>query len=544
MKIKREHLILIFILLIGSLIRVHLFIGEIFPRADAVYYSHLGKNLIESGRYAYGENFNFGIFLPPGYPFFIGVTNLFFDDLFFSTKIVSLIASLITIFLFYITGKKLYNEEAGLFAAFMYAVHPLILRLSVFGNSESLFLCVLFLSFYVFMVSIKRDNLFMQVLAGAFFAAAYLIKPEGLLTLLLPFLYIFGLCGDKPPVNKRLLLKLCLVILTFALLVSPYLIFLKNQTGGFTLTGKGNVNLMIAEKGGGEDIGKLVGVSGSVYDRIAFSLNERKDNVVGFDMSAKESFVGYIVKDPLNLLKRYQKNVLNEIRMIMKLIFPILLPLFFVFINKELFQNKMRFIFLLYALLFFAAFPLIYIVEKHMSVIVSFLIVFSAGGFVNSKSAVLDIAEFYNIGKNKFTLFFANNIKHIIIVVSILSSLSYLAFSNVGNLPVPFEHKKAGLFLKNNVSPEYEKLNVMASLLPYVNFYSGARFTMIPYANVHDVIDFAKLYDVDYIVVDERSLSDREFYDELVKADTYSDEVELVYEDSSLKSIKLFKINK
>ena len=77
-----------------------------------------------------------------------------------------------------------------------------------------------------------------------------------------------------------------------------------------------------------------------------------------------------------------------------------------------------------------------------------------------------------------------------------------------------------------------------------VSFYSDARFTMIPYANSKDVVDFARLYDVDFIVVDERFLSQWDFYDELLHMDKHFDDVELVYEDVTGKEIKLFEIRK
>ena len=90
---------------------------------------------------------------------------------------------------------------------------------------------------------------------------------------------------------------------------------------------------------------------------------------------------------------------------------------------------------------------------------------------------------------------------------------------------------------------EYEKVNVM-SRKPIVSFYSDARFTMLPYANSSDVYAFAKLYDVDFIVVDERLLSQWDYYDELLHMDKHYDDVQLAYEDVSGMSIKLFQIRK
>jgi hypothetical protein len=541
MNINKTYVTLIVILLAGLAVRVYLFINDTFILADAVYYTHLGKNLIESGRYYFVENFNMGIFLPPGYPFFIGLTNLLFNDLFFSSKFVSLIASVITIFLFFIIGKKLYDDEAGLFAAFGFAAHPLIIRLSVFGNAESLFFCIFTLSIYLFILAIKRDNSLLFVLLGIPFAIAYLTKPEGLFALFLPFLYMVGFFGKRPALNRKTIFKFTMLLLIFVLFATPYLIFLKNSTGRFALTGKVKVNLMIAEEGGGKEFHELVGASGSVFHKVAFTLNETKDQLNGFDMNVKTSFIDSVLRNPVRFLKRYQKNIMQEIKIMIKLLIPIILPLFFAFFNRDLFRERTRLIFLFFPLLYFCVYPLFYIVERHMTIIVVFLILFSSGGFVTSSASFLDLTDFYKFERNKILIFFSKSIKFIIISVIILGSMSYLAFSNIGNWDIPIEHQKAGYFIKNNISPAYEELNIMDNY-PYVSFYSDSRFTFIPYASIADVIHYAKIYKVDYFVVSERFSNNWEYYDELIQADKYSKDVELVYEDKTGQLIRIFKI--
>ncbi len=544
MKIKKEYLILIFILFIGLIIRVFLFRNEVFIVTDAVYYSHLGKNLIESGKYVYGENFNLGIFLPPGYPVLIGLTNLFFNDLFFSSKLVSLIASLITVFLFYIIGKELYSREAGLFAAFAYGIHPLILRLSVFGNSEASFLCLLFLSIYIFIVLVKRGDFLFYPLFGILVGMSYLVRPEGLVLMILPLLHLAGLFGERPRINKRYVMKICLMLSVCILIISPYVLFLKNSTGKFALTGKSKINLMIAQKGGDKDFDRLVSAPGNPYDRIAFSLNKTKTQVRGFDSNMEFSAITYILKDPFNLLARYQRNILRGIAIIFKLLIPIMLPLFFTFFYKDLFRNRLRLIFLIMPLLYFSVFCVFYIVERHMTLIFSFLILFSSVGFTVSRTALSGLLDFYNIRKDGIiTSFLLKNIKYIMVAVLIISALSYLKFSNIGHNPVAVEHVRAAYFLKDTVRPGYEELNIMARK-PYVSFYSDSRYTMLPYADSADVIDFAKLYNVDYIVVDERFLGRWDFYDELMHMEKYSNDVKVVYEDDSGKLIRLYKIKK
>ena len=96
MRIKKEHLILAGIMLLAIAVRIIKFdVPDLVM--DSVVYSRLGKNLIEFGRYAFGENYNMGVFFPPVYPAFIGILELVFNDLLFSAKIVSFVSSVVTI---------------------------------------------------------------------------------------------------------------------------------------------------------------------------------------------------------------------------------------------------------------------------------------------------------------------------------------------------------------------------------------------------------------------------------------------------------------
>ena len=149
--------------------------------------------------------------------------------------------------------------------------------------------------------------------------------------------------------------------------------------------------------------------------------------------------------------------------------------------------------------------------------------------------------SYYGLMQNRAIQALGRNIKYLMVAVLVLSSLSYMKYSSFSKVENPVEHERAGLYLKKIAHEPYEAINVM-SAKPYVNYYSNARFTMLPYANVPDVISFAKLYNVDYIVVDKRFLGKWNYYNELIEMQKYSDDVELFYEDSSYSLIKLFKI--
>jgi 4-amino-4-deoxy-L-arabinose transferase-like glycosyltransferase len=540
MRVKREHIALALILLAGIIARIIKFDDPGFA-LDTVAFSRLGKNLVEYGRYNFGENYNMGVFFPPGYPFFIGLLNLAVKNLFVSAKVISFISSCITIILAYLIGKELYDEESGLFAALVFAFYPVILILSVDSYSDVLFFCFLLMSIYLFLLSLKKDNYVISALIGISIAASYLTRPEGQFLLLLPMLQAFGMFSGKISFNKKYLFKVALIFLIFGIIISPYMLFLKNYTGKFSPTGKANISILLGELSDEKEYHEVVNAPDNLYDRAAFALTEDKTELKGWNKNENLSLKDYFFKDPLAFAKRYQKNVLREIKTLNKLLMPIILPFFFAFFSRDLFKNRNRLIFIIYPLFFFLMYPIFIIIEKQTLLIVVFLIFFSCGGFSNARQAFSDLISYYGLGRNRALQLVERNIKYLIVAILVLSSLSYIKYSSFNKVARPVEHDMAGLYLTKSVPAAYEELNVM-SVRPYVSYFSNARFTMLPYANVSDVVSFAKLYNVDYIVVDKRFLGKWDFYNELIEMQKYSDDVELFYEDSSDSLIRLFKI--
>ncbi len=541
MKIKKEYLLLLLILLVATIARIIKF-GDPVVGVDVAAFARLGKNFIESGSYTFGENYNMGVFFPPGYPLFIEAINLFARDLFFSAKLVSFIASLITIPLFYLIGRELYNEEAGLFAAFAYAVHPLSIILGVYGNSDALFFCLFFLAIYIFLLSLKKESLFFYLLLGIVTGIATITRPEGMFICILPFLHFLGFLGVKPQSAKRHIMRIIIMLSVFIMILTPYMLFVKNYTGKLALSGKNNVAVLLAELSYDKEYHDIVNAPKNLYDEGAFTLTSDKKELSGWNRSVQRSLLrDYILKDPLKFIHGYQKKMFLEIKTLIKLFLPFMIPLLFLFFDRNFFKKKTGLIFVLFPVLYCFMYPIFVIIERQTFLIVLFPLILSSIGFVNSRPAVACLSDLCGIEKNRFAAFLEKHIKLIIIAILIISSLTYLKLSSFDKVPEPIEQIKAGHFIKKTYTTEYEKLNVM-SRKPVVSFYSDARFTMIPYANSKDVIDFAKLYDVDLIVVDERFLSQWDFYDELIQMDKHFDNVELVYEGVTGKKIKLFEI--
>ncbi|MBI4847197.1 MAG: glycosyltransferase family 39 protein [Nitrospirae bacterium] len=538
MKIRKEHTVLLIILFLSTVIRVILFRNEAFIGIDGASMARLGKNLVESGKYSFGENYNWGIFFPPGYPAFIGLANLLFDDLYFSGKIVSLFSSLVTIFLCYLIGKELYDEESGLFAAFAFSIHPFMLETSSAVGTEAIFLLFLATSMYLFMLSLRRRGGIIFFLSGVSTGLAYLIRPEGLLLLLLPVIAAFrsDLYG-----KGRYLSRLGITFVVFILVASPNVLFLKRETGKLQLSGKNSYLAGMLEAGlaGLKEGGPEAKKDDLRYDRSVYSIDDDGISLKGLNKKQDASVIGFIVKRTFSFFQSYIRNAGEAAYILLKLLLPVIFPLFLTFSIKGIITSKKNLTLLFFSLLLFSVYPSFFIQIRYLFPTAILLIILSSSGFARSPSACSRVFDLFGI---KWSLL----IRHLkpLLVIFCIAASAYTSFSTniFDEKIIPVEHIKAAEYLKEKYSPEYEEFNVMHRV-PWVSFYSGSRFTMLPYAGYSDMISYAKRYHVDFIVIDGRTTVRLwENFDELLNMEKYSDEVELVYEDNSVEMIRVFRV--
>lgn len=525
MRIKREQGILILILILSGLLRIYLFKNLTFIDTDGASYARLGKNLIETGNYAFGENYNMGIIFPPGYPIFIGLVNIFTGDLFVAGKLVSLLASLGTIAVFYWIGKLLYNRQAGLFAALAYAIYPFVIEATIDVQTESLFFLFLALSIYLFILLVKHSSYLRFILLGLFSGFAFLIRPEGMVLLVLPLLVL------TKRFSRKDILKILTSFLTFVLIAVPYQCFLRKATGKFMLSGKGGINVLIGESDGDKN-----------YDKIVYSLSPEKDQINVMKRNTEISLLGYITSNPLRFAKRYAKNFLQQIKHLFILLTPIMLGLFFSFFCKDLLNSKARLALLVLGLFLFCLPPIFFVHFRLIFPTILVLILFACVGFANAPIVVSDLLGYYNVAENSITSFLEKNIKRFMVFILLLCSLLYIGQEFLTKKAWPSEHLKAAAFLKE-IAPQYEQINVM-SRKPWVSFYSNSRHTTLPYASSREVIDFAKRYDVDYVVIDERLLSKWDVYSDLMDMERFSEDVDIVYRANSPSLIKVLNVKR
>ena len=533
-------IILLLILSVAFFSRLYFFSQEGFITTDGVRYAIAGKNLIENGKYEVFGNPE--TIFSPGYPVFIGIADYFFDNLLFSARFISFIFGFLAVYLFYLVGKEMFNKTAGLFAAFFCALHYTLITMSQESWSESLYLFFILLAVYIYLKLLDKNKIWLAILLGLTIGYAYLVRIEGIIFIILPFL--FFIFRKKELGIKKAARSFLIVVCSFLFIIAPYVYFLYQHTGDLTLTGKTNSNIMAGLIVKGKDFGNVEYEDLVLYEKAGANYNEETNSVEILEEFKNLSTRDLFLRDPAEFFKRYFIALKSEIRILLFnfqvyiLLIFIIMSLIYLF-KKRKYKQKAVVLFI-FPLVFLFIFPLFHIESRYLIQILVFLILLSSFGYsLRDDFALLKYKGLIFSGEMVFKI-----LKVVVIFAILAQFLVSMAYYSYFTKPdYPMEHRVAGEFLKNNKDYDFKK-DVIMSRKPFVSFYAKSKKggPTVPWTTAENVIKFAKAQNASYIIIDERYLGIRENYEELASLDAYSEDIELFYEDDSIKPIKIFKM--
>jgi len=539
---SKSKLSLVVILSIAFVSRLYFLLQDNIITTDGVRYALAGKSIFESGKYeVFGSP---ELIFSPGYPLLIGLADRFFNDLVFSAGFVSFVFGVLSIYLIYLVGKRMFGEGAGLFSALFAALNLNLITLSHTSMSESLFLFFILCIIWIFLKLHDIDKTWLRILLGAVIGFAYLVRIEGMIFLMFPiFLYAYRI---KTLGIKKAIQGMVAVFIPFAIVVSFYVFFLYQHTGQVALTGKTNMNIMTGLIVEGRDLGSTSDKDVVSYEKVSGNYNEKENIVDTPEKYRNIDLLSLFLNNPGEFLKRYFTAAKSEIKILFFeynldiLFILIVISLICLYRDRTKINNKgMLTLFILPAVLL-AIFPLFHIEARYMVQVLIFCILLASAVYSIHPNAVT-----YELRGFVFSSEAILNVLRAIMVFSIVLQFIILYASDVvyANANYPIEHRLAGKFLKN--SPEFNpETDRIMSRKPFVSFYSNSKVggPTVPYTTLGNIIKFAKAKKVNYIVIDERYLSIRENYDELWRIGDHSDDLRLVFEDSSISPIRIFKV--
>jgi len=491
---------------------------------DGVGYAISGRNLFSGLGYSfqgYPQLVN-----PPLYPILIGISSLLTHDLEFSGQIVSVIAgSLLVVPVFYL-AKEIYTRETGILCAvFVVICSPLI-----FGSTEirvaSLYTLLLSALVAIGWKALGSHHLIWSALTGLMLALCYLTRAEAIVFVpifLLLYLLLFKVeVGFSSSIMKSMVSKGAILIVVFALVSSPFWIFLYRHTGRWTLSARGPYT--------------FVGYYGGNFEKDNFELASNPE-AAQLKWLEQGGLLNFVISNRHKLLATWVQNVVSmwsgHDRQAKLLGIP-----------RWVLRSG---VVLLAA---FASFGLIrfvrarYIAAKHI-----YLIVIACSSVIYFFFAI-DWRYFYPyipfllIGLAQLAIMirdwarkngyhadraFARVFVYLPIGALLvgMSSYSGVLIGKKINY-APYEYKIMGQWMKENINNIESK--IVTSRKMGVPFYAGTKHEPLHYGEYPELIAYARSRKVDYVVIDQWIIPEtRPQFAFLLKEDTKYPGLELVH---------------
>lgn len=229
---RRDLIVLIIIFIISIVFRLaYVFALEIESplRADALKYFSLAFNLLNHNIYSFGQSepLLISTLITPGYPLFLSFVLSFSKTIgsfnIYVLVVQAVISSFSTVLIF-LLAKKIIPYWGAILCAGLVVISPHLNVLSGYVLTETLFIFLLLLGFYLFVSAVDRKSALLFFISGLAFGAGALVRP---ILVLLPVVLI--LVSLKHYSFREF--KGCFLVLLIGLVITltPWQIFKFNQ---------------------------------------------------------------------------------------------------------------------------------------------------------------------------------------------------------------------------------------------------------------------------------------------------------------------------
>ncbi len=239
-------------------LRLLLLVGvEHVVSPDSVRYAVLARRLA-AGDFAEGLS----TYWPPLYPALVAAASLVFADVEFAGRFVSVVAGSLLVLPVYRLARDSYGREVARLAAALAALHPLLIYYSTVMLTEAVYTLLFACGVAAGWAAITRMSARKFLLTGFAFGACYLLKPEaaGFVLLLIVMAFAARLFGVREGSLKNSLRGVSALLAGFLLLALPYLVYLRRETGAWTLSGKMAGHMWQGSRRAGELTPNMTGV--------------------------------------------------------------------------------------------------------------------------------------------------------------------------------------------------------------------------------------------------------------------------------------------
>lgn len=475
---------------------------RLFP--DSIDYLSFAKNIL-SGIHHTGNITLARYRRPPLYPHMVALFSFGGSSPAYLAEIarqVSIFAGSLLVIPVYLLGRKMVGRTAAISAALLVVITPEFLYYSGAVLTESLGTLFITIGMFILWVSCsKKANNSTWLLVGFSLGLGFLSRHLliGYVAIGLIWLVFSKLVrcetirfNSDSARFKRVAPPFLLVLAAFFLTVSPQILYLHSETGRWSLAIDPFSSSSMKVKYVGKDMRNT-----EVYEARA-SLTSDKERYL-WETGESPGLLSLMKKHPDQYIKAY---VLTLLRGYLPDTYPLPYPIIIIILAivgiigmvKE--KKFMEFLFFLWAFVGYYLFLTLFLTmrDRYMFPAYPFLLLAAGAGTATAVKFVSNLIG--NLFQTKNAKGIANTFLFALIVASIFpASVALIREQSALANTAFFQH------LGRHLSKRIEKNAVIIDRTPHLSFFSGGVKTTPPYAEIEDVLHFAKERGVNYWVV-------------------------------------------
>ncbi|MBN2030693.1 glycosyltransferase family 39 protein [bacterium] len=472
-------------------------------------------------------------------------------------RIVTLICGILILIPVYLFTKELFCRVSGFWAVGLLTFYSPLAFSTTTTLAEPTLIFFVMMGIYFGWKTLRKNSLKLSIITGIFFGFSYLTKPEGIGYFVI-FILFFGILVifDHTKSKNRRLLSIGLGVVGFIFIATPYLLYLHQETGRWTISSKIYANQQFeAQLFNNEEINldtlsdnNTINPIDAIYHEGNFLkiVGENRQETSSIDLSL-------IVKKYITNFYRITKYAIPQLFGFVLLSLLVLGFFSFALPIKEI---EIYFYLLSFVGLFwFVMVPLFHINDRYLlpGLVICFvwmghgaheLTVWLKRGvnsWIQKKSITLKQSELHVIA-----FFFVIGFISLFCYIPELGKVVSRSEYSVDFWEDAVELKKAGLWLKEHVTHE----PILMSYNKSVDFYAGSyhvrKGVTFPDNDHFDrILAYANHRNVEYMVVSERYLGKYPNLRFLFDNEKVPAVLKLIYEDKKNEGlgVRVFKMD-
>lgn len=542
---------------IGILLTVALLIRVFFIRFEyAVGWDEANYLKLGASGAIHGLNHVLHSYWSPFYPLVVAVVGKVISNYELAGRLVSILFGTILIIPVYLFIEKYISKKVAWYCSLLIAFFPMLIESSVSALTESLYIFMAINGIIVGFLTFRKKSILLAVITGGLFSLAYLARPEGAGFLLVFIgLTLFALIYQIIKNHEYRLISVLLgVVSAFFIISLPYLFFLHQVTGEWTLSSKGTTNMQGAitameNKGNKLNPWLLLNEDNThlpddeIYHTGDFLQHYRQGSQLHDDHTKQNA----VTTSRFLIFKKYVKNFFEVITIGISQVLglPLILLAVLGLFGKPWDQQRIwRELYLLVYVIFFwmLVIPMFHVTERYLLQMAPIVLIWSGlgierlvdwmqGTFLDDK--VAGDSRLFSILKTGLVL--------LIIGSFIVPGLTRMAAKNpfsVEKWAEPVEQKKAGLWLKQHC----DETPIIMAWNHAISFYAGnyniKQTISIPQNNLDRVLAYARNRGAKYLALNEKNKDDFPTINYLLDEHKAPPDLKLIYKDDSIDGLK------